>query len=139
MTQGRRRKTAEQTLVRSLASVLPGQIFRQLALEFRKIARDDRHVEAPEDRLFGLAVEQEAERRFDQPFRVLRAGGKARTSLARDRDLMPCLAPLAPNDHQPGGVSGSGAPPLNHVCRSLQRCNRPPRARPTIALLQGAT
>jgi hypothetical protein len=34
---------------------------RQLPLEFGEVARDHRHVEASENRLFWLAVEQETE------------------------------------------------------------------------------
>jgi len=58
---GRRRRREGTRCLRSGAP----QIVRHLPAEFREEARDLRHVELVEDRFLRLAVEQEAERRFD--------------------------------------------------------------------------
>src|SRR4051794_37602887 len=53
-------------------SLLP-EIVRQLALEFREVARDHRDVELAQDRLLGLAVEQETEGRREAGFGAVAA------------------------------------------------------------------
>src|SRR5262249_42538303 len=92
------------------------QITRQLALEFGEVARDHRHVEAPEDRLLRLAVEQEAERRLDAALRRMLAAGEPLEGLLPHRDAVTRL-PLALGD-QPlkfERLARADAPNLDHV------------------------
>src|SRR6266540_3952273 len=66
----------------------PREIPRQLALELGKVARDHGDVEASEDRLLGLAIEQETEGCLEAPLRRMLAGGEPRARLARHRDVV---------------------------------------------------
>src|SRR6185312_4705319 len=52
------------------------QIARQLALEFRKVARYHADIEAAEDRFLGFAIEQETEGGTDAGLRRVLAGGQ---------------------------------------------------------------
>src|SRR5262249_34629477 len=68
------------------------QVARKLALELGEILRDHPHVEAAQDRLLGLAVEQEPERRLQAGFRRVPAGTEPLAHLARSGDAMVRLA-----------------------------------------------
>jgi len=71
----------------------PLEIMRQLLLEFWEVARDHRHVEASENRLLWLAIEQKTEGRLKtalermfaghQPFAHFTGHGDMVTRLAR--------------------------------------------------------
>src|SRR6185503_3186581 len=64
----------------------------QLALELRKVMGDYGDVETPKNRLLGLAIEQELERRLDATFRRVSACGQSLASVSRHRHMMASLA-----------------------------------------------
>jgi hypothetical protein len=59
----------------------PREVTRQLSLEFGEVTRDYRRVEASENRLLRLAVEQEAEGRLETAFRRMLV---SRSHISRD-------------------------------------------------------
>src|SRR5262249_22518010 len=68
------------------------QVAWQLALEFRKITGDHSDVETPKDRLLGLAIKQELERRLDATLRRVRTHRQSFASRSCHRDVMTRLA-----------------------------------------------
>src|SRR5262245_3321771 len=71
------------------------EVARQLALELRKVTEDYGHVETPQNRLLGLAIKQELERRLDATFRRVSACRQLLASVSRDRHMMAGLAASA--------------------------------------------
>jgi hypothetical protein len=63
-----------------------------LALELGKVMGDHSNVETPQNRLVGLAIKQELERRLDATLRRLRAHRQSFASVSCHRDVMPSLA-----------------------------------------------
>src|SRR5918996_3939478 len=103
---------------------------RQLPLELGEVARDHCHVEAAEDRLLRLAVEQEPEGRFQTALRRMLAGRQPLARLLRHRDVVAGLA-LSFADHHLelerlalARVALGGAPDLDHF-RLLLNGTRP--------------
>src|SRR5262245_36087952 len=64
------------------------EVARQLALELRKVMGDPDDVEMPQNRLLGLAIEQELERRLDATFRRVSACHQSLASVSRHRQMM---------------------------------------------------
>src|SRR5262249_4550104 len=87
-----------------------------LPLELGEVARDRRHVEAPEDRLLGLAVEQEPEGRLETAFWRMLPRRQPLAHLSRHGDVVTSLVLSFADDHLENErvVLGS-APDLNHV------------------------
>jgi hypothetical protein len=84
-------------------------------LELGEIARDHAHIEAAQDRLLRLAVEQEAERCLDQTLGRVHAGDESFIQLARKRDVMQRRAlALAHDDVEFERVIVGDAPDLDH-------------------------
>lgn len=75
------------------------QIARQLALEAGKVAGDQGDVDASEDRLFGLTIEQESERRLKAALRRVSALRQSLASVAHHRHMMTALAAAFADDH----------------------------------------
>src|SRR5712691_11760668 len=92
------------------------QITRQLVLEFGEVTRDHGQVEAPEDRLLRLSVEQETERRLHTALRRVLAAGQPLEGRLRHRDVVARLA-LPFGDHylEFEGLARADAPNLDHV------------------------
>ena len=72
---------------------------RQLPLEFGKVTRDHRHVEASENRLLWLAVEQETEGRLKTALGRMLAGRQPLAHFTRHRDVVTSHALSFTNDH----------------------------------------
>src|SRR5215471_11994192 len=94
----------------------PRKVTWHLPLELGEVARDRRHVEAPEDRFLGLAVEQEPEGRFETAFRGMLARRQPLAHLSRHRDVVTSLALSFADDHlENERVALGSAPNLDHV------------------------
>src|SRR5690349_7354787 len=87
-----------------------------LPLELGEVAREGRHVETPEDRFLGLAVEQETEGRLETAFGRMLPRRQPLAHLSRHGDVVMSLALSFADDHLENErvVLGS-APDLNHV------------------------
>src|SRR6266436_6254475 len=87
-----------------------------LPLELGEVARDRGHVEAPEDRFLGLAVEQEPERRLDTAFWRMLPRRQPLAHRSRHGDVVTGLTLAFADDHLKNErvVLGS-APDLNHI------------------------
>ena len=72
---------------------------RQLPLEFGEVTRDHRHVEASENRLLWLAVEQETEGRLKTALGRMLAGRQPLAHFTRHRDAVTSYALSFTNDH----------------------------------------
>ena len=72
---------------------------RQLPLEFGEVTRDHRHVEASENRLLWLAVEQETEGRLQTALGRMPAGRQPFAHFTRHRDVVTSHALSFTNDH----------------------------------------
>jgi|SRR5690242_4618512 hypothetical protein len=68
------------------------EVLSQLALELGKVTGDHSDVETPQDRLLGLPVKQELERRLDATFRRVCACRQSLASVSPHRHMMPSLA-----------------------------------------------
>src|SRR5262252_4227112 len=87
-----------------------------LPLELGEVARDRRHVEAPEDRFLGLAVEQEPEGRLNTAFRRMLPRRQPLAHLSRHGDVVASLALSLADDHiENERVVRGSTPDLNHV------------------------
>src|SRR6516225_7037553 len=87
-----------------------------LPLELWEVARDRRHVEAPEDRFLGLAVEQEPEGRLETAFGRMPPRRQPLAHLSRHGDVVTSLAFSFADDHlENERVVRGSAPDLNHV------------------------
>src|SRR6516225_10855599 len=87
-----------------------------LPLELGEVARDRGHVEAPEDRFLGLAVEQEPERHLDTAFWRMLPRRQPLAHLSRHGDVVTGLALSFTDDHiENERVVRGSAPDLNHV------------------------
>jgi hypothetical protein len=64
----------------------------QLALELGKVTGDHGDVEMPQDRLLGLAIQQELKRRLDATLRRVRACRQSLARVSRHRHMMASLA-----------------------------------------------
>src|SRR5271170_4873204 len=73
------------------------EVSRQLTLELGEVFRDDFDVEAAQDRLCGLAVEQKPKRGFDAAL-CRRSRREAREIGARERHPMPGLLVVFANN-----------------------------------------
>ena len=74
------------------------EVVWELALELGKITGDHRDIETPQDRLLGLAIKQELERRLDATLWRMRARRQSLASVSRHRHMMASLAVSHP-DH----------------------------------------
>ena len=72
---------------------------RALTLEFGEVARDHRGVEASENRLLRLAIEQEAEGRLETAFRRMLAGCQPLAHLSRHRHAVTGFTASFTDDH----------------------------------------
>src|SRR6266849_9369147 len=70
-----------------------------LPLELGEVARDRRHVEAPEDRFLWLPVEQELEGRLETAFRRMLPRRQPLAHLSRHRDVVTSLTLSFADDH----------------------------------------
>src|SRR6516165_11378333 len=87
-----------------------------LPLELGEVARDRRHVETPEDRFLGLAVEQETEGRLEAAFGRMPPRRQPLAHLSRHSDVVTSLALSFADDHlENERVVRGSAPDLNHV------------------------
>jgi hypothetical protein len=68
------------------------EVVWQLALELGKVTGDHSDVETPQDRLLGLAIKQELERRLDATLRRVRACRQSLASVSHHRHMMASLA-----------------------------------------------
>jgi len=68
------------------------KVVGQLALEFGKITGDHCNVEAPQDRLLGLAIKQESERRLDATLRRVPVSRQSFASVSCHGHMMTSLA-----------------------------------------------
>src|SRR3954468_5741595 len=69
------------------------------SLEFGEVTRDHRQVEASENRLLWLAVEQETEGRLQTALGRMPAGRQPLAHFTRHRDVVASLALSFTNDH----------------------------------------
>src|SRR5438128_2270569 len=94
----------------------PRKVTWHLPLELGEVARDRGHVEAPEDRFHGLAVEQEPERHLDTAFWRMLPRRQPLAHLSRHGDVVTGLTLSFADDHLKNErvVLGS-APDLNHL------------------------
>src|SRR5262245_4313106 len=93
----------------------PREIMRQFTLEFGEVARDHRHVEAPEYRLLWLAVEQESEGCLKAALRRMVPARQPVAHFTRHRDVVTSLAPCLANDHfEIERATLASAPDLDH-------------------------
>src|SRR5262249_28028801 len=100
----------------ALRSITRREVARKLPCEIWEIARDQSHVELPEDRLLRLAVEQESERRLDAALRRMRAAGEFIARFARHRDVVVGLAGSVADDHREcERITVGRLPDLDHV------------------------
>src|SRR5260370_32202241 len=94
----------------------PREVARQLWLEFGEVARDHRRVEASENRLLRLAVEQEAEGRLETAIRRMLPGCQPLAHLSRHRHVVTGLTRSFTDDHlEIERVALGNAPDLDHV------------------------
>src|SRR6266513_521438 len=68
------------------------EVVWQLALELGKVTGDHSDVETPQDRLLGLPIKQDLERRLDAMLRRVRAHLQSFASVSCHRDVMASLA-----------------------------------------------
>ena len=68
------------------------EVVWELALELGKVTGDHSDVETPQDRLLGLAIKQELERRLDATLWRVRACRQSLASVSRHRHMMASLA-----------------------------------------------
>src|SRR5215510_2613369 len=121
------------------------EIARQLALEFREIARDHRHVELSQDRLLWLAIEQETEGGLDALLVGMPAARQAPQRVARHGDVVTGLALSdAHHDVEAKRIAVGGAPDLDHGSLTAPRAagrqssGHPPSADWTARSARGA-
>ena len=94
----------------------PREVARYFPIEFGEIARDHRQVEASENRLLRLAVEQEAERRLDKTLGRVLPACQPIARLARHRDVVTGLTPSFTDDNlEIERVVLCNSPDFNHV------------------------
>jgi hypothetical protein len=87
----------------------------QLALELWKVTGDHSDVETPQDRLLGLAIKQELERRLDAMLWRVRAHRQSFASVSRHRDVMVSLAvSQADHDLEFEWIAFAGSLDLDH-------------------------
>src|SRR5215813_12979067 len=77
----------------------PLEIMRQLLLEFWEVARDHRHVEASENRLLWLAIEQKTEGRLKTALGRMFAGHQPLAHFMGHGNMVTRLARSFTNDH----------------------------------------
>src|SRR5438128_3670544 len=77
----------------------PRKVTWHLPLELGEVARDRGHVEAPEDRFHGLAVEQEPERHLDTAFWRMLPRRQPLAHLSRHGDVVTGLTLSFADDH----------------------------------------
>src|SRR5215813_1166943 len=93
----------------------PLEIMRQLLLEFWEVARDHRHVEASENRLLWLAIEQKTEGRLKTALGRMFAGHQPLAHFTGHGDMVTRLARSFTNDHfETERAVLTNAPDLDH-------------------------
>src|SRR5215469_4709578 len=93
----------------------PLEIMRQLLLEFWEVARDHRHVEASENRLLWLAIEQKTEGRLKTALGRMFAGHQPLAHFTGHGDMVTSLARSFTNDHfETERAALANAPDLDH-------------------------
>jgi len=91
----------------------PLEIMRQLLLEFWEVARDHRHVEASENRLLWLAIEQKTEGRLKTALERMFAGHQPFAHFTGHGDMV-TPAPSRNDPFETERAALTNAPDLDH-------------------------
>src|SRR6266567_4092458 len=103
-----------------------------------KVTRDHSDVETPQDRLLGLAIKQEFERRLDATLRRVRACRQSLASVSHHRHMMASLAVShRDDDREFKWITFAGSLDLDHSYLHRNRCSRSAFSVPKRAAADG--